>query len=124
MSRLSLAGLLLASGLAHFIVPGPYRRIVPRVLGHAPLLVAASGVAELMAAALIAVPRTRRVGAGLAFVILLVVWPANLQMALDAGLPGSRFPGASAVLTWLRVPLQIPLLIWAWRLARPGAVAR
>lgn len=120
MSRLSLAGLLLASGLAHFIVPGPYRRIVPRALGHAPLLVAASGVAELMAAALIAVPRTRRVGAGLAFVILLVVWPANLQMALDAGSPD----GASAVLTWLRVPLQIPLLIWAWRLARPGAAAR
>ncbi len=119
MSRAGLAALLIGAGTLHFVIPRSYQRIVPRFLGHAPLLVAVSGVAELMAGVLVAVPRTRRIGAGLAFALFLGVWPANVQMALDGGLPGTGFPGGSALIAWLRVPLQIPLLIWAWRLARP-----
>lgn len=112
---------MMASGALHFVVPRGYQRIVPRVLGHAPFLVAASGVVEIVAGALMAVPRTRRVGARLAFVVLLLVWPANLQMALDGGLPDAGFPAGSAVASWARVPLQVPLLVWAWRQARTTA---
>ena len=110
--------MLLVAGASHFVIPRSYQRIVPRVLGHAPLLVAASGVAEIVAGALVAVPRTRRLGAGLAFAVLLLVWPGNVQMALDGGLHGARFPAGSAVVAWIRVPLQVPLLVWAWRQAR------
>lgn len=109
---------MVAGGLLHFVMPRGYERIVPRALGHAPLLVAVSGVAEVLAGALIAVPRTRRTGATLAFVVLLLVWPANVQMALDGGLPDAGFPGGSAAVAWARVPLQLPLLVWAWRVAR------
>ena len=109
----------MAAGALHFIIPRSYQRIVPRSLGHAPLLVAASGVAEIVAGALVAVPRTRRLGAGLAFAVLLVVWPANVQMALDGGIPEAGFPAGSAAVSWIRVPLQIPLLVWAWRQAAP-----
>jgi len=116
VSRTALAVLLVGAGILHFVIPRPYQRIVPRFLGHAPFLVAASGVIELAAGALVAVPRTRRVGAGLAFVLFLVVWPANVQMAIDAGRPDG---GLSALIAWLRVPLQVPLLVWAWRLALP-----
>jgi uncharacterized membrane protein len=118
VSRAGLAALLVAAGVLHFVIPRSYQRIVPRFLGHAPLLVAVSGVAELAAGALVAVPRTRRLGAGLAFVLFLVVWPANIQMALDGGLPDAGFPAGSALVAWLRVPLQVPLLVWAWREAR------
>ena len=119
MSPLALAAFLVAAGLLHFVIPRGYQRIVPRALGHAPLLVAASGVVEVLTGVLIAVPRTRRAGAAVAFVVLLLVWPANVQMALDGGLPGAAgFPAGSAAVAWIRVPLQIPLLVWAWRVAR------
>jgi uncharacterized membrane protein len=56
-----------------------------------------------------------------ALVLFVVVWPANIQMALDGGIPGAGFPANSAVLSWLRVPLQLPLFVWAYRQTRPAA---
>jgi len=46
--------------------------------------------------------------------LLLAVWPANLQMALDAGT--GRHPGGmdSPLVAWGRMPLQLPML-WAAR---------
>jgi uncharacterized membrane protein len=115
---------MVAAGVLHFVIPGSYRRIVPRVLGHARALVAVTGVIEMAAGALVAVPRTRRAGAWLTLVLLVVVWPANIQMALDGGIAGAGFPANSALLSWLRVPLQLPLFAWAYRQTRPAAAPR
>jgi uncharacterized membrane protein len=53
---------------------------------------------------------------------LVAVFPANLQMALDAG--SGRHPGVmdNAALAWGRLPLQA-VMIWAARQARPEAQA-
>jgi uncharacterized membrane protein len=102
----ALAVLLLATGLAHFALPRPYQRIVPRLLGDPAFWVQWSGVAEIGCAALVAIRRTRRVGAVAAAVLFVVVFPANVQMALDGGV------GA-----WIRLPLQVPLIGWAWQVA-------
>jgi len=123
VSRLGLAALMVSAGSMHFVVPGSYARIVPRFLGHARGLVAVTGAAEVVAGALLVVPRTRRVGAWASFVLLLCVWPANVQMALDGGLEGAGFPLDSPVLAWVRVPLQVPLLTWAWRHTGRGTPA-
>ncbi|MEW6152703.1 MAG: hypothetical protein AB1673_01765 [Actinomycetota bacterium] len=112
-----------AAGALHFAAPRPYEQIVPRPLaGQAELAVAASGMVEMTAAVLLAVPRTRRAGAWLTFAVLLAVWPANFQMALDGGLPGGGPVTGSPAVAWLRVPLQVPLLLWAWR--HTGPVSR
>jgi uncharacterized membrane protein len=116
VSRLGLAAFMVAAGLLHFVIPASYQRIVPRLIGHARALVAISGVIEVVAGVLLAVPRTRRVGAWLTLVLLVLVWPANIQMALDGGIAGAGFPANSALLSWLRVPLQLPLVAWAYRL--------
>jgi uncharacterized membrane protein len=121
-SRLALAALLLGTGSLHFVVTPSYERIVPRVLGpdNARTLVLVSGVAELAAGVLLTVPRTRRLGAGLAAALFVVVFPANVQMALDGGIAGAGFPLGSPVVAWLRLPLQIPLVWWALTLTRSG----
>lgn len=108
-----MAGLLAGSGVLHLLVPGPYRRIVPRPLGHAGGVVTVSGICELLCAALLLLPRTRRLGAWSTAALLVGVFPANVQMALDGGLRGAAFPLGSAVVAWLRLPLQAPLLVWA-----------
>lgn len=121
-SRLALAALLIGSGALHFLAPGSYERIVPRALGtsHAPTLVLVSGAAEIAAGALLTLDRTRRVGAGLAAGLFVVVFPANVQMALDGGVAGAGFPLGSPLVAWLRLPLQAPLVWWALTLARRG----
>ncbi len=112
-----LAALLAGAGVLHFVKPEPFARIVPKALPARTELVYASGVAELACAALLAVPRTRRVGGLAAAGLLVAVFPANVQMAVDV----VRSPRASTpfkIGTVARLPLQWPLIRAALR-ARP-----
>jgi uncharacterized membrane protein len=107
-----LATLLATAGVSHFVVPQFYDRIVPRALpGTARFWTYASGIAELASAALVAAPRTRRTGATAAAAVFVLVFPANVQMALDYR---SR-SGPERAVAYGRLPLQIPLVVWAWR---------
>jgi uncharacterized membrane protein len=100
--------LFLVSGSQHLINPAIFTSIVPPQLGHAGLLVAISGVAELAGGLGLLIPATRRPAAIGLIVLLVAVWPANIYMALAA----DRFAAvAPAWVIWLRVPLQL-LAIW------------
>jgi len=112
-SSLALAGFLVSAGIMHFVVPGFFRSVVPRWIGHEKGVVAWSGVAEILVGTLVALPRTRRVGAWLALITFAVVYPANIQAALDAGRPQDALSWAA----WLRLPLQFPMFTWAYRRA-------
>ena len=120
-SRYALAALMMGVGVSHFAVPEAYERIIPRWLGDPRGVVLASGAAELAAGALLALPATRRAGAWTTVVVLVAVFPANVQMALDGGIAGAGFPLGSPVAAWLRLPLQVPLVAWAWALTRRPA---
>jgi len=114
-SAKGLAVLFGVLGTLHFVKPEPFERIVPRALPRKKELVYASGVAELACAAGLLHPRTRRV-AGLASAgLLVVVFPANVQMAADLRRQGSR---PAQTIAWARLPLQIPLIRWALKAAR------
>jgi uncharacterized membrane protein len=102
------AALFLTSGTAHLTHPEIFTSIVPPQLGHADLLVAVSGVAELAGGIGLLVPATRSAAAIGLIVLLVAVWPANIYMAIAA----DHFTTvAPAWVIWLRVPLQL-LLIW------------
>ncbi|MBM9477126.1 hypothetical protein JL107_11765 [Nakamurella flavida] len=118
-STVALIALFTGSGVLHFVRPGPFVSIVPRSLPHKEQLVAVSGVAELVCAGLLAAPRTRVVG-GLASAGLLAgVFPANVSMALRSG----RRPAAVRAIAWVRLPLQVPLILVALRAGRGGGSA-
>lgn len=109
-----MAGALLAMGTLHVVVPGPFDRIVPAwVPGAARTWTYVSGAAELTAGALLTLPRTKRIGATLAAVTLIVVFPANIQMAIDEP-PTSAY----GVALLARLPLQVPLIAIAVKIAR------
>ncbi len=116
-----LAALFATSGTLHLLRPEVFEAIVPPALPRRRLLVHASGVAELVCAAGLLDRRTRR-AAGLASAALLVaVFPANVQMSLDAARRATRRRDlASAALlggTLARLPLQWPMVRAALRSA-------
>lgn len=114
-----LAAFLAVAGVTHFAFPRFYDAIVPRALpGPARAWTLGSGVAELACAVAVAVPRTRRKGALAALALFVAVFPANVQMALD----WQDEPAARRVVALARLPLQLPLLAWAWSVARDRAV--
>jgi uncharacterized membrane protein len=107
--RLGVAGLFVASGTLHLVKPGAFDAFMPDWVPAPVAVNAAAGVAELACAYGLF---TRRRWAGPASaVLLLAVWPSNLQFALGAtaedGLDSTK-----ALLGWARMPLQIPM-IWA-----------
>ena len=114
VSLLGLTAIVGGSGVLHLVIPAPYRRLVPAPLGQwRSELVALSGIAEIACATLLLLPRTRRLGALATAGLLVAVFPANVQMAFDGGYPGAPFPANNAVAAWLRLPLQVPLVLWA-----------
>jgi uncharacterized membrane protein len=109
-----LAGLLTVTGTMHFVAPKVFVSIMPPQLPHRSALVSASGAAELTCAAGLAVPRTRRVAGWATALLFVAVFPANVQMALDAGDRSAAYRAA----TYARLPVQVPLVMWAVWVAR------
>jgi uncharacterized membrane protein len=112
-TALGLAALLATTGTIHLVDPHRFDPAVPTWLPGSRLgweLV--SGVAELGCAALLAVPRTRRRGGWATAALFVAVFPGNLDMARRARSPRGR------AVTLLRLPLQVPLVVWAVRVAR------
>ncbi|MFI9122985.1 hypothetical protein ACIGW0_26930 [Streptomyces bikiniensis] len=114
-SALALAGLMAAAGATHFLAPKPFDSIVPRALPGSPRTwTRVSGAAELALAAGLAVPGTRRASARATALFLAAVFPANVKMAYDWR---HRSTAARAV-AYGRLPLQLPLVLWAGHAAR------
>ncbi|MEP6625948.1 MAG: hypothetical protein ABJC79_15985 [Acidimicrobiia bacterium] len=57
-------------------------------------------------------------GGGASLATILAVWPANWQVALDGGMPDAKPPMDSAAVSWARLPLQLPMLWGALKVAR------
>ncbi|MFD3333812.1 DoxX family protein [Streptomyces sp. NPDC058700] len=109
-SALLLAGLLASAGVAHFVAPKQFDAVVPRSLpGDPRTWTAASGAVELALAAGLALPATRRVSAQAAALFFVGVFPANVKMAYD----WRNRPAPAKALAYSRLPLQIPLILWA-----------
>jgi uncharacterized membrane protein len=113
-----LAAAFLGSGVIHLVRPQTFASIMPRAIPeeHHTNLIYASGVAELVCAVGL-VRRTRWAGAA-SLAILAAVFPANVQMALDAGTGRNQGPSDSRAVAWGRLPLQL-LMAWAALQARP-----
>lgn len=106
------------TGAMHFIRPETFVRIVPDALPAPEVLVAVSGVAEILGGIGMLIPRTRRPAAIGLLALLVAVFPANVNMALD---PTGAGRGVPTWALWARLPLQ-PLIAWlvwlVWRAAR------
>ena len=113
LEPIALAALLAGSGVLHFAKPRPFDRIMPRALpGNPRAWTYVSGAAELTVAAALALPRTRRLGGLAAAGLFAAILPANIQMALDQRTPKSK------AIAYGRLPLQVPLILSALRVAR------
>ena len=118
-SVVALTAILGGAGMAHLLSPANFDALVPGWMpGAARTTTYVSGCVELGTAMLVAVPRTRRVGGWLALATFIGIFPANFQAALDGGMHDLRPPLDSAVVAWLRLPLQLPLFWLAIRVAR------
>ncbi|MCC3153417.1 DoxX family protein [Hymenobacter sp. BT770] len=113
LSRYALALLFVLAGTWHFVHPGTYLAIMLPQLPQPLALVYVSGVFEVLGGVGLLLHRTRRLAGWGLLALLVAVFPANLYMALiheKLGVPGW--------VAWGRLPLQLPLMWWVWRVSR------
>ena len=103
------------AGITHFANPSFFNDIVPPWLPPSrEFWTYISGVAELITAALLLRPATRRTGAIAAVWLFIAVYPANLYMVWD----WRNEVASQQFISWARLPFQF-LFIWAaWSIVR------
>jgi uncharacterized membrane protein len=110
-----IAALLLGVGTLHFVAPKPFDDIIPAELPGSPRFYTyASGVAELVIGALLLPLRTRRPAALAAAALFLAVFPGNVNMCR---LWWDK-PWPMRIIALARLPLQIPMVTSALKVAR------
>ena len=97
------------AGITHFANPSFFNDIVPPWLPPSrEFWTYISGVAELITAALLLRPSTRRTGAIAAVWLFIAVYPANIYMVWD----WRNEVASQQFISWARLPFQF-LFIWA-----------
>nr|WP_294784473.1 DoxX family membrane protein [uncultured Flavobacterium sp.] len=106
-----MALLYIGAGINHFRKPEMYIKIIPPAFKNPRLLNILSGAAEIILGILLTLPFTSHMAAWGIIVLLIAIFPANVYMLLNKkasfGLPIS--------ILFVRLPLQIVLIYWAYQ---------
>ena len=110
-ARFALATMFAFTSVSHF---APMRKdmiaMVPPALPRPDLLVFATGILELAGAAGLLLRTTRPWAAYGLIALLVALFPANISAARR----GVNLRGRPPTPLWLRAPMQILFIFWAW----------
>src|SRR5262245_53626459 len=110
-ARFALATMFVFTAISHF---APMRKdlivMVPPSLPRPDLLVFATGVLELAGAAGLLIEATRFWAACGLILLLVAMLPANISAVRR----GITLRGRRATPLWIRVPMQVLFVAWAW----------
>lgn len=97
------------AGSFHFLKPDVYEQIMPEILPFPIFLIYLSGLCEILGGLGLLIPRFRKRASWGLIALLIAVFPANINMAVnsvDFGMPHE--------LLWWRLPIQLLFIIWVW----------
>ena len=120
-NRQTLKGLfaffMIVAGISHFIIPYTYVKIVPPQLPYPEAIVYISGFFEILGGIGLLVPPTSQAAAWGLLVLIIAVYPANINMAVNHihldNIPDGNWFQA------IRLPFQFVLIAWAYWLTKP-----
>jgi uncharacterized membrane protein len=91
--------------------------MVPAMFPQPAALVYFTGTLEFMGAAGLLLPRFRSLAGICLIVLLIALFPANVNAALK----GATLAGKPATPLWLRTPMQLLFIGLLWWSTRPGS---
>jgi uncharacterized membrane protein len=106
-----MAFLYISAGINHFRSPGMYIRIIPPVFKNPKLINTLGGIAEILLGLLLMFPFSKKFAAWGIIALLVAIFPANLFMFQNKK---ASF-GLPRWVLFVRLPLQIVLIYWAYQ---------
>jgi len=97
------------AGYLHFQNPYVYKEIIPEGLPFPEFLVYFSGACEIAGGIGLLVPKLRKLASYGLIALLIAVFPANINMAvnsIDFGMPHE--------ILWWRLPFQLVFILWVY----------
>ncbi|MEO9887742.1 MAG: hypothetical protein ABJR05_17075 [Balneola sp.] len=112
LSSIIIGLLFIAIGIYHFVNPTFFVKIVPDYIPNHKAMVFWSGVAEVVGGIGIMIPQTKTYAGWGLILLLIAVFPANIDMFIKA----YQKHGMTTYtwLTLLRLPLQFILIYWVF----------
>ena len=108
---------MIVAGVTHFIAPYPYVKIVPPQLPYPEAIVYISGFFEILGGIGLLVPFVSQAAAWGLVLLLIAVYPANINMAVNNihidNVPDGNWFQA------IRLPFQFVLIAWAYWFTKP-----
>lgn len=111
-ARWVLAAFFIVAGVNHFLAPEIYLGMMPAWLPAKEAANLISGAAEVAGGLGLLIPQLRRPAAWGLIALLVLIFPANVQVALQGHMPG--LDGAPPWLLWMRLPFQAVFIAWVW----------
>jgi uncharacterized membrane protein len=108
--------LYVAAGVNHFWHSSTYVAIMPPHYGHPLGWVQVTGVAEILGGIGLLVPRMRHAAAWGIMAMLVVYFDVHIYMLQHAA---DRFASIPLWVLYVRLPLQLVLIAWAWVYTKP-----
>lgn len=115
--RMLYSMLLFGAGALHFIKEKEFRKIVPEVLPFRKSIVIVTGVLEILFSILLWIKRGQHITGKLLALFMIAVFPANVYMAVNK-ISFKSGTKANSWILWLRLPVQVPLIIGALTLGK------
>jgi uncharacterized membrane protein len=112
VGRISLAIMLLVTGIAHFTATDVMVEMLPEFLPFKRETIYLTGVLELSAAVGLLIDRTSKLTSVLLIIFFISILPANIIGSIKQVNLGGMENGA--IYLFFRIPLQILFILWAY----------
>ena len=106
---IAMSLLYIIAGITHFFKPALYKKIVPPYIRYPSAVIYLSGAAELLLGSGLLGEPLRSASAWGLILLLILIFPANIYMAVS-----KKFRRIPQWLLYLRLPIQVLLIWWAW----------
>lgn len=110
LSLYAIAVMFIVTGIAHFVKPGLFTRIMPPYLPAPKLLVYVSGAFEVAGGVGVLVPDVQVYAAWGLIALLVAVFPVHVYMVNAP----EKFDDIPTWVLWFRLPLQFVLMAWVY----------
>lgn len=107
-----ISGIFIVAGILHFLFPNVYLRIMPRYIPYPKAMVFWSGVFEIFGGVGFFFSFSRTFSAYGLILLLVAVFPANIDMFRQAY--KKRGVTFYTLATLLRLPIQFWLMVWVY----------